>query len=321
MRVGGIYKPNPLVGSFVVGDGFFLSHFDNPLPIARAAQHRPGAADLEPGAQPRARRRTPTSTIKTRAQFEQSQQNSVNQLLGLVYVLLALAILVALIGIVNTLMLSVFERTREIGLLRAVGMKRRQVRAMIRSESVIVALFGAVVGIVIGTGLGIALASSLRNNGVTTIAVPIASLIGFLVLSGAARPGRGHLAGAPGRQPRRAGGDRERVTPTCRGGATAPPRHMSRSPHRVRDHLWIPAYGGRPRAAGRDDHRVAGDRERRVRRCGQPVAIDDRAGAPVERDQHAVVEGCEDEIVGDRGGAERQSAAPSCPTRPCRSRG
>ena len=64
------------------------------------------------------------------------------------YVLLALAVLVALIGIVNTLMLSVFERTREIGLLRAVGMKRRQVRAMIRSESVIIALFGAVVGIV-----------------------------------------------------------------------------------------------------------------------------------------------------------------------------
>ena len=98
--------------------------------------------------------------------------------------LLALAILIALIGIVNTLMLSVFERTHEIGLLRAVGMKRRQVRAMIRSESVIIALFGAVVGIVIGTGLGVALASSLRNNGVTNIAVPIASLIGFLVLSG-----------------------------------------------------------------------------------------------------------------------------------------
>ncbi len=77
--------------------------------------------------------------FKTRAQFEQSQQNQINQELGLVYVLLALAIVVALIGIVNTLMLSVFERTREIGLLRAVGMRRRQVRAMIRSEAVIIA--------------------------------------------------------------------------------------------------------------------------------------------------------------------------------------
>ena len=120
---------------------------------------------------------------KTRAQFESDQKHAINQVLGLVYVLLALAIVVALIGIVNTLMLSVFERTHEIGLLRAVGMKRRQVRAMIRSESVIIALFGAVVGIVIGTGLGIALAVSLRNNGVTSISVPVASLIVFLVLS------------------------------------------------------------------------------------------------------------------------------------------
>ena len=80
---------------------------------------------------------------KTRAQFESDQKHAINQELGLVYVLLALAIVVALIGIVNTLMLSVFERTREIGLLRAVGMNRRQVRAMVRSESVIVALFGA----------------------------------------------------------------------------------------------------------------------------------------------------------------------------------
>ena len=65
--------------------------------------------------------------------------------------------IIALIGIVNTLMLSVFERTHEIGLLRAVGMKRRQIRAMIRSESVILAVFGAIIGIVVGTGLGIAL--------------------------------------------------------------------------------------------------------------------------------------------------------------------
>ena len=112
-----------------------------------------------------------------------AQQATVNQQLGLVYVLLALAILVALIGIVNTLMLSVFERTHELGLLRAVGMKRRQVRAMIRSEAVIIALFGAVIGIIIGTALGVALAASLKQQGITEIAIPYASLIGFLVLA------------------------------------------------------------------------------------------------------------------------------------------
>ena len=89
----------------------------------------------------------------------------------------------ALIGIVNTLMLSVFERTREIGLLRAVGMKRRQVRAMILSESVILAVFGAVVGIVVGTALGVALAWSLKAEGITQIVVPVSSLTAFLVLA------------------------------------------------------------------------------------------------------------------------------------------
>jgi putative ABC transport system permease protein len=128
---------------------------------------------------------TPYANVssKTRAQFESDQKHQINQLLGLVYVLLALAVLVALIGIVNTLMLSVFERTHEIGLLRAVGMRRRQVRSMIRAEAVIIALFGAVVGIVIGTGLGVAFASSLRNSGVTNIAIPFGSLIGFLILA------------------------------------------------------------------------------------------------------------------------------------------
>jgi putative ABC transport system permease protein len=78
----------------------------------------------------------------------------------------------------------VFERTREIGLLRAVGMKRRQVREMIRSESVIVGLLGGILGIARGAVVGVALAYALRNNGVTTVSVPVATLIGFLVLAG-----------------------------------------------------------------------------------------------------------------------------------------
>ena len=103
--------------------------------------------------------------------------------LALIYALLALAVLIALIGIVNTLMLSVFERTREIGLLRAVGMRRRQVRAMVRSESVILAVFGAIIGIVIGTGMGVALVASLKQQGITDTVVPVADLVIFLVLS------------------------------------------------------------------------------------------------------------------------------------------
>jgi putative ABC transport system permease protein len=182
MRVGGIFKSNPLLGSYVTGDGFFRSHFDNPLPVAVLLAAAPGARGLG-GVLNNALQPYANVGHKTRAQFEASQQASVNQLLGLVYVLLALAILIALIGIVNTLMLSVFERTHEIGLLRAVGMKRRQIRAMIRSEAVIVALFGGVVGMLRGTALGIALAYALRNNGVTNVVVPVPSLVGFMILS------------------------------------------------------------------------------------------------------------------------------------------
>ena len=181
MRIGGIYQPNALTGHYLVGQAFFLSHFQNPLPGAVLLN-----TDGSPGVQEAVQRALtpyPNVQVQTRAQFEASQSAQINQLLGLVYALLALAVLIALIGIVNTLMLSVFERTHEIGLLRAVGMKRRQIRAMIRSESVILAVFGAVIGIVVGTALGIALVSSLHTQGITDTVVPGSSLVIFLVLA------------------------------------------------------------------------------------------------------------------------------------------
>jgi putative ABC transport system permease protein len=184
MTVGGIFKANPLIGSYLVGTGFFLSHFDNPLPVAVLIRTQPGAGAGGVGAAVNRYLDAYANVgLQTREQFERSQQATVNQELGLVYVLLALAVVIALIGIVNTLMLSVFERTHELGLLRAVGIKRRQVRAMIRSEAVIVALFGAVIGVIMGAGLGVAFAASLGQQGITEIAVPWVELVGFLVLS------------------------------------------------------------------------------------------------------------------------------------------
>ncbi len=183
MTVGGIFKPNSLLGSYLVSDRFFLDHFNNPLPVAVLLRTQGDTTSLSPTLDARLKTVYPNLQIQTRAQFEKSQQQQVNQLLGLVYALLALAVVIALIGIVNTLMLSVFERTHEIGLLRAVGMKRRQVRAMIRSESVILSVFGAIIGVLVGTALGIAFAASLKQQGITDIVVPFASLIVFLVLS------------------------------------------------------------------------------------------------------------------------------------------
>ena len=182
IRIGGIFEANALLGSYVVGDRYFLAHFDNPLPVAvllaTGQTSHATAKAVHAGLHA-----YPGLKIQTRAEFEKSQQAQVNQLLGLIYALLALAVVIALIGIVNTLMLSVFERTHEIGLLRAVGMKRRQVRVMIRSESVILAVFGAIIGIVVGTALGAAFSASLKQQGITDVVIPGSSLVIFLVLS------------------------------------------------------------------------------------------------------------------------------------------
>jgi putative ABC transport system permease protein len=181
LRIGGIYEANALIGSYLVSSGFFLAHYRNP-PLGALLLRTNGSGTVDKDVTG-ALAPYPNLQVQTRAQFEQAQVASVNQVLGLVYALLALAVLIALIGIVNTLMLSVFERTREIGLLRAVGMKRRQVRSMIRSEAVILAIFGAIIGIIIGTGMGIALVSSLKQQGITDTVVPVPSLLIFLLLA------------------------------------------------------------------------------------------------------------------------------------------
>ena len=96
----------------------------------------------------------PNAKAQTRDQFVDNQISGLNDILNILYVLLALSVIVSLFGIVNTLVLTVFERTRELGMLRAIGMTRRQVRRMIRQESVITALIGGVLGIILGIVLG-----------------------------------------------------------------------------------------------------------------------------------------------------------------------
>ena len=181
LRVGGIYQANALIGSYLVSNAVFLAHFRSPT-VDAVLLKTDGSAGVETAVQ-NALTSYPNVQVQTRAQFQQSQVSSVNQLLGLVYALLALAVIIALIGIVNTLMLSVLERTREIGLLRAVGMRRRQVRSMIRSEAVILAIFGALIGIVVGTLMGLALVSALRSQGFNETVVPVSQLIIFVVLA------------------------------------------------------------------------------------------------------------------------------------------
>jgi putative ABC transport system permease protein len=120
--------------------------------------------------------------VQTNQEFTQSIAGEINQLLTVIYVLLILAIVIALMGIANTLSLSIHERTRELGLLRAVGQTRAQTRAMVRWESVIVALFGTIGGVGLGLFLGWALVSALASDGFGSFAVPKTPLAVVLAL-------------------------------------------------------------------------------------------------------------------------------------------
>jgi putative ABC transport system permease protein len=124
----------------------------------------------------------PIAKVQTLSQFKDESADQVNQLLGLVFGLLALSVIVALLGIVNTLALAVHERTRELGLLRAVGMSKRQVRRMVRAESVITALIGAVLGLVLGIVFAVIVSRPLEADGFV-LTFPVVTLIAVTILA------------------------------------------------------------------------------------------------------------------------------------------
>ncbi len=120
-------------------------------------------------------------TLESRNEYIDSQAAQVNQILALIYGLLFLSVIIAIVGIIITLLLSVFERRHEIGLLRAVGMTRSQVRTMIRWESVITSLFGAVTGVLLGIVTGVVIVISLNESGIRGFTLPITSTIFILI--------------------------------------------------------------------------------------------------------------------------------------------
>ena len=144
--------------------------------------------------------------VQTLAEYRTSATEGVNTILGLIYVMLALAIVIALMSIANTLSLSIHERSRELGLLRAVGQTRRQARSMVRWESVIIATFGTLGGIVVGTFLGWGMVKASSSDTITVFSVSPMQLVVFLVVGAVAgtlaglRPAR---RGRPARHPRR----------------------------------------------------------------------------------------------------------------------
>jgi putative ABC transport system permease protein len=125
----------------------------------------------------------PGAKVLDQAGYEADQTMFIDQLLGLIYVMLLLAIFIALLGIANTLALSIIERTRELGMMRAVGMTRTQLRSMIRWESVIIAIQGTLLGIVVGVFFGWALVTALADEGIETFRLPVATLLVIVVLA------------------------------------------------------------------------------------------------------------------------------------------
>jgi putative ABC transport system permease protein len=184
IAVAGIYAKNDLAGAYLLTLSDFARNYtaiNDSLVVIKAA---PGVSPARSrAAVERVLDRYPNLDVRDATELKAQAASQVDRLLGVVTALLAMAILIALLGIVNTLALSIFERTRELGLLRAVGMGRRQVRSMIRCEAVIISVFGALLGLVVGIFFGWALVTALHSRGVSTLTVPGGQLVVFVVLA------------------------------------------------------------------------------------------------------------------------------------------
>ncbi len=184
--VAGVYRSNGFTGNFVVnlllGEVAFQQHFGEELDSFVYARTAPG---VDPSSARAAMEAAlvdfPNVEIETPAEFTRSQRDQVNRVLAVFYMLLALAVVIAAFGIVNTLLLSVHERTREIGLLRTVGMTTRQVGAMIRWESLLVAVTGAVVGVILGFVAAWSVVATLHEDGIDRFSVRWVALAIFVV--------------------------------------------------------------------------------------------------------------------------------------------
>ncbi|GAB2887373.1 ABC transporter permease [Nocardioides pacificus] len=182
LEVVGVFEENPLVGfPYVTTEQTLIDAGvpDNDRMLVIEAE--PGAdLSLVQGGIDEVVSDLRMVTVKDQAEFAAEQRDPIDQLVTMIFALLGLALLIAVLGIVNTLALSIIERTHEIGLLRAIGLSRRQLRRMVTLESVVIATLGATLGVLLGIGFGVALTSSLRSEGLEVIAVPSGQLLIFL---------------------------------------------------------------------------------------------------------------------------------------------
>ncbi|MCM0674282.1 FtsX-like permease family protein [Micromonospora phytophila] len=181
--VTGIYASSQLTNPVVL-PAAAAKDFTVPQPIQGFIQLAPGTrvADVQPQVETLLAD-SPEVSVADRAAFIKQQTSQLDGLLRMIQILLALAIVIAVLGIINTLALSVLERTRELGLLRAIGLRRAQTMGMITVEAVVISVFGALLGVAVGTGLGAAVVEALRDEGITDLVLPWGQMGVFLGLA------------------------------------------------------------------------------------------------------------------------------------------
>ena len=185
--VGGVYDDSQLLDAWLVSGSVYraLTPANERSDIVALIKAKPGAdLDALRSGLENAVNSYYVVDVQNRDQYEGQIAQQVNGLLGLLYGLLGLAIVIAILGIVNTLALSVVERRREIGMLRAVGMQRGQVRRTIYLESLLIAVFGAVLGLVLGLVYGSLFTHTLRDQGLHRLSVPWGQALTFLIVAG-----------------------------------------------------------------------------------------------------------------------------------------
>jgi len=182
-NVMGIFKPpsggSPF-GPITISSATFDAHFPKPTNIFAFAKVGGGVTKSNTAALEASLKSFPNAKVETRTQFKNDQINGIKGLLNVLYVLLALSVVVSIFGIVNNLVLTVFERTRELGMIRAIGMTLRQTRRMIRHESVVIALIGAILGIALGLAF---VALRIARIDFLAWALPVGQLVNFAIVS------------------------------------------------------------------------------------------------------------------------------------------
>jgi len=183
--VRAVYKQQALAGKYVISTATFDANFEKiiDLIVMVKVDHTVPIETVKKGLE-RVMKDYPNGSLQDQAAFKADQAKMIDTILNLIYALLFMAIVIAVFGIGNTLALSIYERTREIGLLRAVGMSQPQVRSTVRWESVIIALLGTMLGLIVGVFFGWALVQALKDQGIDQLRLPPLQLV-ILVILGA----------------------------------------------------------------------------------------------------------------------------------------